>query len=84
MVASAKSKGFICPFISPSWGLESELQLYGLYFKGLGYLEQTRGNLGLLIVAIASQNESYEVILKYIWGTVMILNLKLKNNGVKK
>ena len=43
-----------------------------------GYLGQERGNLGLGRVSIACQNENYEVILKYIWGTVMILNFQFK------
>ena len=36
------------------------------------------------MVAIVCQNESDEVIIKYIWGTVMILNLNFKIKGVKK
>ena len=35
-------------------------------------------------VVIVCQNENDEVILKYIWGTVMILDLKFKINIVKK
>ena len=43
-----------------------------------GYLEQTRSNLGKGRFDIACQNESYEVVLKAIWGTVMTLNSQLK------
>ena len=50
------------------------LYLSKLDWKGTGYLWQTRGNLGQTKVAIACKNESYEVILKDICVTVMILN----------
>ena len=45
---------------------------------------QNRGKIGQVIVAIACQNESYEVTLKDIWGTVMILNVQFKMKSVKK
>ena len=40
--------------------------------KGPGCLGQTRGDPGYGIVAIECQNESYEIILLAIWGTVLI------------
>ena len=43
---------------------------------GLGYLRQTWGDIGLGIVAIAYQNENYEMILKAIWSAFMISNLQ--------
>ena len=36
------------------------------------------------MVPIPCQNESYEFIIKDIWGTVMILNLQFKINIAKK
>ena len=45
---------------------------------------QTRGNTVLGIVAIECQNESYEIILKPIWGTVMNFNFQFKIKSVKK
>ena len=36
------------------------------------------------MIAIDCKNGSYEVILKAIWGTVMIFNLQLKIRSVKK
>ena len=50
--------------------------MYELDYMDPGDLGQTRGNIGWGIVAIVCQNESYEVILKAIWGTVMILYLQ--------
>ena len=55
-----------------------------LEWKGPGYLGQTRGNMGQVRVSVSFQNKSYEVILKYICGTVMILNLQFKIKTVKK
>ena len=58
--------------------------MYGLDWNDPYYLGQTRGNLGKERVDIACQNEIHEVIIKYIWGTVMILNLQLKIKSVNK
>ena len=49
-----------------------------------GYLGHTRGNIGQEIVDVASQNKIYEVILRSIWGTMMILNLQFKIKSVNK
>ena len=59
-------------------------KLYELDCNGPGYLVQTRGNLGKVRLAILCQKESCEVILKYIWGTNMILNSQFKIKSVKK
>ena len=45
---------------------------------------RARYNIGEGRVDISFQNEIYEVILKVIWGTVMISNFKFKSKGVNK
>ena len=62
----------------------TSLGLYKLDCLGTGYFMYTIGNVEYGTVAISCQHESDDVTIKYIWGTMIILNFQFKIMSVYK